>query len=660
MSKYLIIVESPTKARTLSSFLGKDYEISSSKGHVVDLPSSKLAVDVKGDFQPLYTVLSGKKKIISELKKKAKDKEAIYLATDPDREGEAISWHIKEKLNKKDKKFYRIIFHEITKDAIKEALADPGQLDLKKVQAQMARRVLDRVVGYRLSPLLWKKIVRGLSAGRVQSVALRFIVEKEREIEKFVPEITYSLEANFSYKEAEFEAKLKKYQDRKGIFKAKQEADECKNQLVNQDFFIDDILKKKNKRKPRAPHITSSLQQEAFNKLRFSAQKTMVVAQQLYEGITLEGENIGLITYMRTDSFAVSQKAKDVVAEFIKTEFGKNYLSKKVYKRKKKKGAQLAHEAIRPTDVRRRPDEIGQYLTKDQFRLYQLIWRRFTASFMAEAVFENIKIKIKTEQALFLAEDKKLVFPGFLKLYPQDQKSHLPGFTKGDKLRLKALEVKKHSTKPPARYNDASLIKILEEKGIGRPSTYAPTIFTLLRRNYARREKSYLCPTDLGIKVADFLIKHFKKIMDYGFTASMETKLDKVEEGKVVWSQILKNFYPDFQKQVEKVSKTIKKEVVYSDKNCPRCGGRLVVKWSRKGKFLSCENFPSCRYAESITTGIKCPDCNKGEILQRRNRRGQIFYGCTNFPECRYTIRNLDQLKESPNQDEEKDGSESK
>ncbi|MCF7887028.1 MAG: type I DNA topoisomerase [Candidatus Omnitrophica bacterium] len=653
MSKYLIIVESPTKARTLSSFLGKDYEISSSKGHIVDLPSSKLAVDVKGDFQPLYTVLSGKKKIISELKKKAKDKEAIYLATDPDREGEAISWHIKEKLKKKDKKFYRIIFHEITKDAIGEALADPGQLDLKKVKAQMARRVLDRVVGYRLSPLLWKKIVRGLSAGRVQSVALRFIVEKEKEIEKFIPEITYSLDADLSYKEVDFSAKLKKYQGKKGVFKDKQEADECRQQLADQDFFITGILKKKNKRKPQPPHITSSLQQEAFNKLRFSAQKTMVIAQQLYEGITLNGENIGLITYMRTDSFAVSQKAKDVAVDFIEIEFGKECLSKKVYKRKKKKGAQLAHEAIRPTDIRRKPDDVGQYLTKDQFRLYQLIWRRFTASFMAEAVFENTKIEIKAGQGLFLAEDKKLVFPGFLKLYPQDQGLYLPDFVKDDKVNLKALEVRKHSTKPPARYNDASLIKILEEKGIGRPSTYAPTIFTLLRRNYVRREKSYLCSTDLGVKVAEFLIKHFKKIMDYGFTADMETKLDKVEEGEVVWSQILKDFYPDFQKQVEKVSKTIKKEVVYSDKKCPRCGGRLVIKWSRKGKFLSCENFPNCRYAESITTGIKCPDCGKGEILQRRNRRGQTFYGCTNFPECRYTIRNLDQLEKESKQKED-------
>ncbi|MCF7916836.1 MAG: type I DNA topoisomerase, partial [Candidatus Omnitrophica bacterium] len=534
MSNYLIIVESPTKARTLSSFLGKDYEVVSSKGHLVDLPSSKLAVDVKGNFEPKYTTLKGKKKIISELKKKAKDKKAIYLATDPDREGEAIGWHIREKLKKKGKQFYRIIFHEITKDAIEEALANPGELDSKKVDAQMARRVLDRVVGYRLSPLLWKKIVRGLSAGRVQSVALRFIVAREREIEKFIPEITYSLEARFNYREIVFDAKLKKYHQKKGIFKNKAEAERCSQELKNNDFFISNILKKKNKRKPNPPHITSSLQQEAFNRLHFSAQKTMVVAQQLYEGITRDGENVGLITYMRTDSFAISQKAKDLATSFIETEFGKDYLSKKVYKRKKKKGAQLAHEAIRPTDLRIKPAQISEYLTKDQARLYELIWRRFTASFMSEAVFENKKIEIKANQALFVAEDRKLVFPGFLKVYPQNPESQLPELQKGDQLKLKDLEVKKHSTKPPPRYNDASLIKILEEKGIGRPSTYAPTIFTLLRRNYVRREKSYLCPTDLGIKVNDFLLEHFKKIIDSGFTADMEKKLDKVEEGQII------------------------------------------------------------------------------------------------------------------------------
>ncbi len=645
MGKYLIIVESPTKAKTISSFLNKSYEVVSSKGHVVDLPSSKLAVDTEKDFYPLYTVLPAKKKIISDLKKKAKKKEAIYLATDPDREGEAISWHIKEKLEKRGYKFYRVIFHEITEEAIKEALASPGQLDQRKVEAQMARRVLDRVVGYKLSPLLWKKIVRGLSAGRVQSVALRFIVEREKEIEKFIPEITYSLEADFLSGEEIFRAKLKKYKNQKGIFKEEKKALECKIELQNSAFSVDKIEKRKNKRRPPAPHITSSLQQEAFNKLRFSAQKTMIVAQQLYEGISLGGKDTGLITYMRTDSFSVSQKAKDLTKNFIIDSMGKDFLSKKLYQRKTKKGAQLAHEAIRPTDPRRHPEDISEYLSSDQFKLYELIWRRFIASFMAEAIFENIKVRIKGENSLFLAEDKKLVFPGFLKLYPDGQDLHLPSLGEGQSVNLKSLEVKKHSTKPPARYNDASLIKILEEKGIGRPSTYAPTIFTLIRRNYARREKNTLFPTDLGIKVADFLMKNFSSIMDYGFTAEMEKKLDEVEGGQVGWNQILKSFYPEFQKRVKKVSGTIKKEVVYSDKKCARCGARLVIKWSRRGKFLSCENFPTCRYAESITTGIDCPDCQKGKLIRRRNRRGQDFYGCTNFPECRYTIRSLDQLK---------------
>ncbi len=353
---------------------------------------------------------------------------------------------------------------------------------------------------------------------------------------------------------------------------------------------------------------------------------------------------------MRTDSFEVSQKAKDSAKDFIEKKFGRGFVSKKTYKRKKKKGAQLAHEAIRPTNPEREPQDIADCLSGDQFKLYQVIWNRFIASFMSEAIFENIRVKIKAGEALFLAEDKKLISPGFLKLYPQEQPDHLPVLEKADKLDLRALEVKRHSTKPPARYNDASLIKTLEEKGIGRPSTYAPTIFTLIKRNYTRREKSSLVPTDLGIKVAGFLIKYFPKIMDYGFTADMEKKLDKVEDGDVVWNQILKEFYPDFQKQVEKVSKVTTKEVVYSDKKCQRCSGRLVVKWSRRGKFLSCEHFPTCRYAESITTGINCPDCKKGKIIRRRNRRGQDFYGCTNFPECRYTIRSLDQLQEGLSQ----------
>lgn len=647
MGKYLVVVESPTKARTISSFLGNEYEIASSKGHVVDLPSSKLAVDTDGDFSPRYRTLPAKKKIIAELKKKAKGKEAVFLATDPDREGEAISWHIQDKLKEKGRLFHRVIFHEITEEAIKEALSNPAGLDLKKIEAQMARRVLDRVVGYRLSPILWKKIVRGLSAGRVQSVALRFIVEKEREIEKFIPEITYSLEADLNYKNSTFKAKLKKYKKQSGVFKKEQEAQKCKQELIKSDFLVDSVEKRKTKRKPYPPHITSSLQQEAFNRLGFSAQKTMIVAQQLYEGISLNGKNSGLITYMRTDSFSVSQKAEESVKKFIAASFGKDFVLEKTYKRKKKKGAQQAHEAIRPTDPARQPDHIRQYLTDEQFKLYELIWRRFTASFMSEAVFQQKKVKIKAGSALFLAEDKKMLFAGFLKLYPEPEDSCLPDLKEGDRLKLEGLEVKKHSTKPPARYNDASLIKTLEEKGIGRPSTYAPTIFTLIKRNYARRQRNALFPTDLGVKVADFLIKHFKQIMDYGFTADMEKNLDKVEEGEFTWNQILKDFYPGFQKQVEKVSKETKKEVVYADKKCPSCGGAMVIKWSRKGKFLSCEHFPSCRYAESITTGIKCPTCEKGEVIRRRNRRGQNFYGCTKFPECRYTIRSLDQLKNS-------------
>jgi DNA topoisomerase-1 len=646
MSKYLVIVESPTKARTIFAILGKEYEVDSSMGHIVDLPSKKLSVDIDKGFQPHYRIIPGKEKIISKLKKSAKNKEIVYIATDPDREGEAIGWHIKEKLSKDGKKFYRVIFHEITEEALREAFANPADLDMNKINSQMARRVLDRIVGYHLSPLLWRKVVRGLSAGRVQSVALKFIVEREKEIRDFVPETTYGVEATFKFANNTFKAKLERYKDKKGVFKTKEEANRCAEAIKQENFSIKEIVKKEAKRRPPPPYTTSLLQQDAFNRLRFSSQKTMIIAQKLYEGIQIKEASYGLITYMRTDSFYVAPRAKKEVNEFIKNKFGKDYLPHKEYHYKEKKGAQLAHEAIRPTSVYREPAEINDFLTLDESKLYELIWKRFLASFIKEAKFENTKAFISSQTAEFIAEGKKTVFDGYLRILgrEEEQKS-LPDFNKGDGVALIGCEVTEHTTKPPPHFNDASLVKLMEEKEIGRPSTYAPIVSTLIRRNYIKREGGYFLPTDLGIRVSDLLIKYFPQIMNEDFTALMEEKLDKVEEGKLEWHKILEEFYPAFKEKIEEATNLIKKEVEFSDKSCPKCAKPLVVKWSRRGRFLSCSDFPACRYAESITSDVVCPECKEGRLVERRNKRGQFFYGCSKFPKCRYTARALPQNK---------------
>lgn len=653
MSKYLVVVESPTKAKTISSILGKEYEVTSSMGHVVDLPSNKLSVDVENGFEPVYQVIPGKEKTIAQLKKKSKGKKAIYLATDPDREGEAISWHIKEELEAKGKKFYRVVFHEITEEALKKAFKKHSHLDMCKVNAQVARRVLDRIVGYRLSPLLWKRIVRGLSAGRVQSIALKFIVEREKEIMSFVPKTTFSLEAKFRVGSNIFKAKLTKCKGKKGVFEKREDAQKYLEKIRSQGFIVKELSKKEIKRKPPPPFITSLLQQDAFNRLRLSARRTMMVAQKLYEGVQILEKSVGLITYMRTDSFHISVKARKEAKEFVQENFGQDYLSSREYHHKKKKGAQLAHEAIRPTSIYRQPRQMGEFIVDDEAKLYELIWRRFAAGFMKEAVLESSKAKIASKDVEFEAKGLRVLFEGFLKvLGDRGDDNFLPPLEKGQEVILEDLAVTEHTTKAPARYNDASLVKLLEEKGIGRPSTYAPIIYTLFRRNYARREKRSFLPTDLGIKVSDLLVKYFSQIMDESFTASLEEKLDKVEKGKVQWQKILEDFYPAFNKKVEKTLLLVKKEVEYSDKTCPKCGGRLVIKWSRRGRFLSCENFPRCRYAESITTGVTCPDCKEGQLVERRNRRGQNFYGCSRFPKCTYTNR---LLPEDQNNDDRED-----
>jgi DNA topoisomerase-1 len=665
MSKYLVIVESPTKARTISSILGKNYEVVSSMGHIVDLPSRKIGVDVENDFLPSYRVIKGKEKLVAQLRKKAKNKDIIYLATDPDREGEAISWHIQQELLKKkrekkkttkkttkkktvakEKVFCRVTFHEITKDALEEAFASTTTLDINKVNAQIARRVLDRIVGYSLSPLLWKKIVRGLSAGRVQSVALNFIVQREEEIQNFIPKTTYSIDASFKAGESKFCAKLTKYKGKKIIFESKEEAQKCADELMKETYSVKEITKKETKRRPLPPYTTSLLQQDAFSKLRYSSQKTMMVAQKLYEGIQIDEESVGLITYMRTDSFHVSPKAKSEAKDFITNSFGENYLPEKDHKYKEKKGAQLAHEAIRPTKVSRMPERMAHFLTLDEEKMYNLIWRRFIASFMKEALYENTKAFLLSKSAEFTAEGRKLIFDGFLKITGKkeedtEEENALPALTKGQQPSLEKLNIVEHTTKPAPHFNDASLVKLLEEKGIGRPSTYAPTIFTLLKRNYINREKGYFVSTELGVNVDKILVKHFPDIIDENFTASMEEQLDEVEEGNIEWKKILIDFYPAFKDNVDKAATLIKKTDVLSDKICPQCGAPLVIKWSRRGKFLSCQKFPECRYAESITTDTTCPDCKEGKLIERRNKRGQYFYGCSKFPDCRYTSRKL-------------------
>jgi DNA topoisomerase-1 len=661
MSKYLVIVESPTKAKTIHAILGPDYEITSSMGHVVDLPPKRISVDVENNFLPHYKVMPGKEKIIKQLKKSAKGKEIIYIATDPDREGEAIGWHIQEKLSKEAEKFCRITFHEITEDALKEAFANPSTLDLNKVNSQIARRVLDRVVGYNLSPLLWKKIVRGLSAGRVQSVALKFIVDREKEIQAFIPKTTYSVEATFKVNNELFTAKLDKYKTHKAVFTSKEQALKCIEEIKNEQYLVKDIIKKQTKRNPPAPFTTSLLQQDAFNKLRFSSQRTMIVAQKLYEGIQIKDVMVGLITYMRTDSFAISDRAKEEAKEFIAKEFGQDYLTKKEYKHKTKKLAQLAHEAIRPTSIHRQVKDVAGYLSEEETKLYDLIWRRFAASRMSEAISESTKAIIGSDSCEFIAEGRRIVFEGYLKVLGVEDETKLPSLSPQQSVTLEKCEICEHTTKPPARFNDASLVKILEEKGIGRPSTYAPIIYTLLKRNYIKRERNALMPTDLGIKVSEMLGKYFSEIINEDFTAQMEEELDEVEEGKIEWQQILKDFYPSFKEKIDKAGSVITKEVELSGKNCPKCQSPLVIKWSRRGRFLSCSKFPECRYAESITTDVECPLCKEGKLIERRNKRGQNFYGCSKFPACRYTTRRLPQAENTtaaPEQNGTAEGSE--
>lgn len=651
----LIIVESPTKAKTIQHFLPAGFSVKSSFGHVRDLPKGKLGVDVENNFEPKYVVSLLARKRLAEIKKLLPKAKKVILATDEDREGEAISWHLTYALDLKGKEIERIVFHEITKKAIEEALKNPRSIDMHMVDAQQARRILDRLVGYELSPFLWKKVAKGLSAGRVQSIAVRLIVEREREIKKFIPEEYWSVEALLkkSTTAEEFTAQLTKQNNvaipKLGI-KTKAEAEKITEDLEKAEYKVGHIEEKDVQKHPSPPFVTSTLQQEGVNKLYFSAKQTMQIAQQLYEGINLGKEGSGgLITYMRTDSTNLAQEAIDSICKYVKEEFGKEYLpsSPRVYKTKSK-GAQEAHEAIRATNISYDPEKIKEYLTPQQFKLYDLIWRRTLACQMASAVLTTVAadIEAKNKDSYILrANGSQIKFDGFLKIYEgKVQENILPQLKKDEPLDLLKLQPDQHFTQPPARYNEASLIKILESEGVGRPSTYAPTITTIQDRNYVNKDENRrFSPTEIGFTVNDILVEHFPEIVNIKFTANIEEDFDKIAEGKIGWTKVIEEFYVPFKKNLtEKYDSVANQKPVpeQTDKVCPKCGAPLLLRTSRFGKFYACSKFPECRYTESLDNGLGffCPKCVEGKIVTKRTRRGKTFYACSRYPDCDFAL----------------------
>ncbi len=649
----LVIVESPAKCHTIEKILGKRFAVMASMGHIVDLPKSKMGIDVENGFDPKYIVMPQKRKQLTLLKNAVKSRGELYLACDPDREGEAIAWHLGNQLGK-GKKVFRVRFNEITKTALEEAFKHPGEIDMNLVGAQQARRVLDRLVGYSLSPLLWAKVAKGLSAGRVQSVALRLVVDREREIKAFVPQEYWTLDAELKKtadpKALHFKAALEKKSGVKVEITDAATAKTIAAEVRGLPFHVAEVRETMKRRSPQAPFTTSKLQQEAYNRLHFQPTRAMRLAQTLYEGVDLGGgETVGLITYMRTDSVNVSAGALGEVRQYISGRFGADYLPPAPNVYKSKKSAQEAHEAIRPTSVHREPDTVKAFLSKEQYDLYALIWAKFVASQMKPAVLRQSSVDVAAGPYLFKATGSTVEFPGFLSVWDdsnKEDKEQLPHLAKGDKLSLIKLGENQHFTKPPPRFTDASLVKLLEEEGIGRPSTYAPIIQTLVDRHYVERQGGALVAMELGFLVVDLLVKHFAKIMDVQFTARLEADLDHIEEGKRGWVDVLKEFYTDFSRLLEKAQgdmKTVKKVEVMTDEVCEKCGKPIVVKWGRRGKFLSCSGFPECRFSKSIPTSVPCPLCGKGLLVARRARsgRGRVFYGCSRYPECTHITNRL-------------------
>jgi DNA topoisomerase-1 len=655
--KALVVVESPTKARTLKKLLDRRYDVVASMGHVKDLPRSQLGVDVTNGFTPKYIVIKGKGAILKELKEAAKKASAVYMATDPDREGEAISWHLSDALSAVNPSIQRIEFHEVTKDAVRGALEHPRSIDLNLVNAQQARRILDRLVGYKLSPLLWRKIRGGLSAGRVQSVAVRMVVDREKEIEAFVPQEYWSLWAELAHAGQRFTAKLySRNGERFGspaeegvtVIRTKDEVEAIAGALRSERFTVGEVRRKDQFRHPSPPFTTSTLQQEANRRLGYTAARTMNVAQQLYEGVDLGAEGtVGLITYMRTDSVRVAGSAQHEAREYIRHRFGEGYVPEAPRTYRSRRSAQDAHEAIRPTSVHRTPDHVKPFLRSDQAKVYRLIWERFVASQMSSAVMDTISVDITAGTYLFRATGSRVKFPGYLAIYrdlPEngngEQEGWLPELAQGDLLDLIALTPQQHTTQPPPRYTEASLVRALEERGIGRPSTYAPTIETIKRRGYVRSVLRRLQPTDLGRLVNDLLVEHFGDVVDYDFTATLEEELDQIEEGVQEWRKVVQDFYRPFERDLhlaEQKIEEVEMPVVEIGEACPVCGRPLVRKHGRFGEFIACTGFPECKYTRPLGIGITCPQCKVGEIVERRSRRGRIFYGCSTWPACNFT-----------------------
>lgn len=648
MHKNLVIVESPAKAKTIEKFLGKNYKVVASVGHIRDLPKSSLGIDIDNSFEPKYITIRGKGPVLKELRDLAKKSNKIYLATDPDREGEAISWHLAHILDIDEKDKVRVEFNEITKEAVTNAIKKPRTINISLVDAQQARRILDRLVGYKISPLLWRKIRKGLSAGRVQSVAVKLICDRDSEIQDFIPEEYWSIKAIIDKDKELFEAnyygEIIDGKESKVELKTKLDVDNVLKDIDKKNFSVNDVKKGTKRRNPYPPYTTSTLQQDASKKLGFTTKKTMIIAQQLYEGIDIKGQgSLGLITYMRTDSIRISTEAVQSASLYIKENYGDKYTNGgNHYEKKSKKNSQDAHEAIRPSGIMRTPSLIQDSLTKDQFKLYKLIWERFLGSQMTNAVYNTISVTIKSNNQVFKATGSKLIFDGFLKIYissdEEEKDMEIPILEIDDKLIAKEIKPNQHFTLPPPRYTEASLIKTLEELGIGRPSTFAPTIGTILARDYVILDKKSFMPTELGILVNDLLIDYFKEVVNEEFTAELEEKLDDIAEGDIPWVSVVEGFYKEFATLLQKAEEEIKEIEIpdeVSDVICEKCGRNMVVKHGRFGKFLACPGYPECKNTKAIVDelNVKCPKCD-GTILRRKSKKGRVFYGCNNYPAC--------------------------
>ncbi|MEI2390456.1 type I DNA topoisomerase [Priestia megaterium] len=647
MSDYLVIVESPAKAKTIERYLGKKYKVKASMGHVRDLPKSQMGINIEQDYNPKYITIRGKGPVLKELKTAAKKAKKIYLAADPDREGEAIAWHLAHSLDVDIASDCRVVFNEITKEAIKESFKHPRAINMDLVDAQQARRILDRLVGYNISPLLWKKVKKGLSAGRVQSIAVRLIIDREKEIAKFIPEEYWTVKATFQKGNDQFEGQLIEYQGKKVELSNENDVTNIVKQLDGNEFSISKVTKRERKRNAAPSFTTSSLQQEAARKLNFRAKKTMMIAQQLYEGIDLGKEGtVGLITYMRTDSTRISETAQTEARDYITNAYGNQFVATEKRKEKKNSNAQDAHEAIRPTSALRKPGEVKEFLSRDQYRLYKLVWERFVASQMAPAIMDTMAVDLKNGDVTFRANGSKVKFPGFMKVYVEgnddqveEKENLLPDLEEGEVAYSKDIDEKQHFTQPPPRYTEARLVKTLEELGIGRPSTYAPTLDTIQKRGYVALDNKRFVPTELGEIVLELVLEFFPEILDVEFTAKMENDLDEVEDGNVQWVRVIDEFYSDFEKRLEHAEKEMR-EVEIKDEpageDCGECGSPMVYKMGRYGKFMACSNFPDCRNTKPIVKeiGVKCPKCEEGNIVERKSKKKRTFYGCDRFPGC--------------------------